>query len=165
MKAKTLEALLRGGKVKRYHTMPISGEQTVAAHTYNVIAVLMYITEGKASRDMILEALSHDTPEWRLGDIPFGQKSAQYEAQERAFKEEWEIPTYELTAEELLIVKEADVLEMGIFGSWQVDLGNRAGAEIMANVLRYFNGKQVEPPTGVFLEALEKHLEEFINEG
>jgi hypothetical protein len=30
-----------GGNVKRYHTMQMIGEQTVAAHTFGVIAIIL----------------------------------------------------------------------------------------------------------------------------
>ena len=40
---KKLAARLKAGRVKRYHTAGITGEQTVGEHTYGVCQILQYL--------------------------------------------------------------------------------------------------------------------------
>jgi 5'-deoxynucleotidase YfbR-like HD superfamily hydrolase len=58
--ASELKLRLDAAIVKRYHTMNIIGQQTVGEHTYNVVQLIRYITEDKASENLIKAALDHD---------------------------------------------------------------------------------------------------------
>lgn len=68
--ANTLEA----GRVLRYHAAPTVAPQTVGQHAYGVAALCLYVTDGKASRELLINALLHDSAELVTGDIPFTVK-------------------------------------------------------------------------------------------
>lgn len=56
--------------VDRFHTARVVHDETVAEHSFNIINLLLIMTEGAASRGLILAALVHDMGEPMVGDIP-----------------------------------------------------------------------------------------------
>ena len=69
-----LEATLQAGEVTRYHAVPEVRPQTDALHSWNMIALALFITNGTASWQLIVEIFGHDTGELFVGDIPFTVK-------------------------------------------------------------------------------------------
>lgn len=67
-----MKALLarRAGQVKRYHQFRLLHEETVAEHSFNVVNLVLLLTEGNASAALLAGALTHDMGEYVLGDIP-----------------------------------------------------------------------------------------------
>ena len=61
--------VLEGGEVKRYHTMPTIGEQTVANHSWGVAVILSWL-KPDISPKALLKALTHDVAEKQTGDMP-----------------------------------------------------------------------------------------------
>ena len=61
--------MIRGGAIKRYHTLETIGEQSVASHSWGVAMILQYL-EPNVSKEAILRALTHDVAELFTGDIP-----------------------------------------------------------------------------------------------
>lgn len=75
------------GAIKRFHTARVIKEESVAEHSFNVAMILLQLTKGKASRALILAALTHDLGEAATGDIPANIKTsmpetARYELEE-----------------------------------------------------------------------------------
>lgn len=65
-----LYQVLAGG-VQRWHAEPVTAQQTVAQHSFNVVLVLMTIVPAQElTRNLLLAALLHDTGEIATGDIP-----------------------------------------------------------------------------------------------
>jgi len=64
------------GIVKRFHAVRTIKEETVAEHSFNVVNLILVLTDGKASRNLILAALTHDMGEIAVGDIPSQIKKA-----------------------------------------------------------------------------------------
>lgn len=60
-------ALRLGGHVRRCHTIGVDNAQTVAAHTYGVLSLLMW---ARADMATLQWALMHDAFEFHSGDIP-----------------------------------------------------------------------------------------------
>lgn len=58
------------GMVRRYHTMTMAHPEDVAQHSFNVMNLLMIMTDGQASRNLMVYALMHDQGEWMTGDTP-----------------------------------------------------------------------------------------------
>lgn len=58
------------GMVRRYHTMTMAHPEDVAQHSFNVMNLLMIMTDGQASRNLMIYALMHDQGEWMTGDTP-----------------------------------------------------------------------------------------------
>lgn len=67
---KALEALRASGAVSRFHTVRLIAPETVAEHSFNVVNLVLALTDCRASRHLILAALTHDMGEYVVGDIP-----------------------------------------------------------------------------------------------
>jgi len=139
---KQFEALmvqLQAGKIKRWHTHPIIGEQTVADHTYGVVQILRYLYQNKCPPCLLTAALDHDVPEWYTGDIPFGAKEGSHSLRmglrklEACYIEDGGI-IHDLTIAEKKVLKFADLAEMGFFAMHQWKMGNDT-MEVVINVI------------------------------
>lgn len=64
-----LEFIFNGAAVLRYHTTPPLRPQTDGAHSFGVAWLVYLLTEGSASRNLILAALAHDLAEHATGDL------------------------------------------------------------------------------------------------
>lgn len=67
---KRVTELRDAGIVQRFHTARVLRHETVAEHSFNVFQLVMALTYGQASRDLIIAALMHDMGEYKTGDIP-----------------------------------------------------------------------------------------------
>ena len=130
---------LDAGRIKRYHTFTIQGEQTVAEHSYGVVQLVRAITDDRASGKLLRAALDHDVAELFTGDIPHTIKrkedelSSAVKAIEDRINTNFQI-TYDLTEWEEKVLKLADLLEMAFFGLHQIKLGNGYAHTIVARV-------------------------------
>jgi 5'-deoxynucleotidase YfbR-like HD superfamily hydrolase len=123
-----LDAILAGGRVKRYHTVPLIGEQTVAAHSWGVAIILLRIASPSSA--LMAAALYHDVAEKWIGDCP-----ADVKWREPAIKEvldraeagvERELAIcVSLTDHEKFLLSVADRLELMFFCLEQRRMGNR----------------------------------------
>lgn len=129
-----LEAMRRGGKVKRLHTIRTINEHSVAEHTFNVIAILnqMYKLMGKPMPAHMYEAaLYHDLPEQFTGDIPapvkWGNPAIKDELDnlEADLNREYGWET-NLTDEEYGLLKLADYVDLYVSVREEVVMGNCA---------------------------------------
>ncbi len=135
-----LKLQLEAGEIKRYHTHPIIGEQTVGSHTYGVVQLVRILANDLLSVELLCAALDHDVPELLTGDIPFTAKRMSTELKILIDNLEAKvIADYglspSLTAVEYNILKQADLLEMGFFAIRQIELGNKNCYEVVENVL------------------------------
>jgi 5'-deoxynucleotidase YfbR-like HD superfamily hydrolase len=62
--------VLDGGWVKRFHPITTIKDITVGHHQYGVAWLCYLLSDGKASANLLMSALSHDLPEQVLGDMP-----------------------------------------------------------------------------------------------
>ena len=65
----TLEFIMNGAAVTRYHTCDLIKPETVGHHSHGV-AMLCLLIDPTASRQLLAAALMHDLAEQRTGDIP-----------------------------------------------------------------------------------------------
>lgn len=65
-----LTMLRDAGVVARYHTARILRPESVAEHSFNVANIVLCLTKGLASKELIAAALTHDMGEYLVGDIP-----------------------------------------------------------------------------------------------
>ena len=70
---KTLEFLLAGAEVLRYHTVQTLQRETVGHHSHGV-ACLVLLLDPQASARLLRAALLHDLAEQCTGDIPSAAK-------------------------------------------------------------------------------------------
>lgn len=128
--------IYKAGDVKRYHTVARLKEQTIAEHSWGVLAIVLYL-EPNPSRQLISAAVFHDVAESRTGDVPATFKWANrnfadsLEAHETNINREMGI-NYELTERELAILKVADLSELVLHNVRELMMGNRYAAAIIA---------------------------------
>jgi len=140
--AKTVIKLVRAANVKRYHTVPIIGEQTVGHHTHRLLMVLRYIAGGVVSNDLLWKAMFHDLAESVTGDIPAPIKWSDSSLRDsvgghendflsRTGAETW------TTKDEDLLLSIADMLELVLFATEQIELGNSGMKELRLRGMTY----------------------------
>jgi 5'-deoxynucleotidase YfbR-like HD superfamily hydrolase len=115
-----LNQTLDGGRVIRYHAVPSCHNplQDVAQHSWNVIILLMHITDFKCGANLLMEAAMHDTAELMTGDIPYTVKRDNPELKktlallEKKHRREDTIhDEFALTPEEKALLKVCDTLD------------------------------------------------------
>ena len=127
-KVSNLLEVLSGGDVKRYHTLPTIGEQTVANHSWGVAMILNWL-EPEISKTAMLKALTHDVAEKQTGDIPAPTKwknkslAKRLAGLERKIEKELGVD-YVLTEKEQVLFKQADMFELLLYCVKQRSLGN-----------------------------------------
>ena len=134
---------LSAGRIKRYHTHPIIGEQTVGDHTYGLVQILRHITEDGCSKNLMIAALDHDVLEFFTGDIPHPAKRMFPELKqvldeiEKSAADVNNMVEYSNLGEgEKLMLHCADLLEMGFYGAYQIKMGNTFGADIVGAIVQ-----------------------------
>ena len=145
-----LDMKIGAGMIRRFHTMPLIGEQTVGHHTYNVVQILRHITNDMLSINLLKAALDHDVMEYFTGDVPHPTKQAfpniaeALQAVEKTMSNELNID-YELEEDEVNLLKWADMMEAGMFGYHQMTVGNRYAMDIVANAIVWFSDQKGMP--------------------
>lgn len=133
--------LRAAGAVKRFHTIPTHGEQTIAEHSYHMCLILTQIADNP-SPELFKAALYHDLPESVTGDIPAPTKwrypklAEELEVAELEFIRRNNI-NVELTDREWLALKYADMAELVYYCIDQLNLGNRNMLQIAYNGVEY----------------------------
>ena len=124
-----VDMCFRAGQLKRFHAHPTIGYETVAEHSFGVALVVLSITNGYASAELLKAALYHDIPEIETGDVPFTAKQKYPKIKrvtediEELFMSEWDLTT-NLPDEDKIILKWADMLHLLLYCKAQRDLGN-----------------------------------------
>lgn len=135
-----IEISRKGGRVRRFHTEPFIGEQNNAHHSHGVALIVHYLYPG-ASKNLILAALTHDTEEGYLGDMP-GQVKFFHKPLKKAMKDAEQKYRkihgldIKLSKKEQAILKWADTLELMFTCYDQTKLGNRNVLSIVDNLIK-----------------------------
>jgi len=138
-----------GGNVRRAHVVPhIVGTHTNAEHSHGVAVMALWLTEGKASANLLRACLLHDIAEQHTGDAPATIKWASedirkaIDAEEDAFLDRHGIKVYDdLTPEEQQILKWADTFDLMLFCRDQLMLGNQFVRPMFNNCLGAMTAK------------------------
>ena len=154
----------QGGGVKRFHTWTTIGEQTVAAHTWGVLAIILAI-EPDASGALLRRAVYHDLAEYDTGDVPSTAKWASpnlkkmMDLVETHFNSLHNFPGDDtLTEYERDVLKMADLIEMLWYTYEQYMVGNRAIKVVCARVQTVIAQRKWTP--GAYLERTDAMLAE-----
>lgn len=121
----------KAGRVMRYHTSEVLRTEDVAQHTFNMLNLLMILTEGAVSIGLMKAALLHDQGEYVTGDIPSPVKKSLGHYHELASMEEAAVNfihkqgSPKLTKWEHTLLKIADNMDGLIKCTEEVKLGNR----------------------------------------
>lgn len=127
---KQLRLAHRGGMVTRFHCHVLQRPENVGEHSHMVASIVAIYYEFAPSAAVLMAALGHDLPEYKLGDIPGpvkrsipGLNEAFEQAEERVYLEHcW--PTFKLTEEEKEVLKFADALSGYMTALKEVRSGN-----------------------------------------
>ena len=111
-------ATVESGGVQRYHAVPsVLSKQRVDSHAWSVAMIVLCLTDGAASRNLLLHALLHDSAEIVTGDIPYtvkqsnpAMKALAGEMEARAH-DELLFPLPTLSPDDAAILKIADTLD------------------------------------------------------
>jgi 5'-deoxynucleotidase YfbR-like HD superfamily hydrolase len=131
-------------RVKRFHTIPTTRDQSLAEHSYGVAVILLHIYEGNVRPELLKAALYHDLAELETGDIPATTKwrspelRRQLSLQEAEFDKRYNL-TQNLTAEETRELKFADMMELCQFCIDEINMGNKNAIEPLRNGVQFFD--------------------------
>lgn len=137
-----------GGSVKRFHTWPTIGEQTVAAHTWGVLAIILDI-HPMASAALLRRAVYHDLAEYDTGDTPSTAKWSSPNLKTLLDELEKTVnmrhgfgSDVELSPLEVDVLKMADLMEMLWYSYEQYMLGNRNLKTVYLRVCEAINKRK-----------------------
>lgn len=125
-----LEFIVRGGIVKRFHTIHTQHTQNVAEHSFGVAWLVWLLCEENPPTVLLMAALAHDLAEYTTGDIPAPAKrrmniSSQFDAEEN---DQFEFAGFDpiiLSEAQKRILKIADTMDLLLFCIRELSLGNR----------------------------------------
>lgn len=144
-----LDVTEAGFRVKRLHTIPTVGENTVGDHTAHMMRLVVYLQAQNPEcrlEPMLLHALQHDVAEAYTGDIPASFKqNASLGCMEAltAAEKEWEernLDSIELSLEERHLCKMADWLQLQEQVLFEKGLGNSHIDPVWYNITEYLLG-------------------------
>lgn len=141
-----LENMLRAGGTQRFHTWSaeLIKTQDVAQHVYGLMWLVVALTRGTASRDLLLATLFHDGGERWVGDMPGpmkrllpGLRDSLDTAEADALQARCGVAAPELSAFDSSTLDLADALDGVFYCSREVALGNRRIGAVFANYIDY----------------------------
>ena len=142
---KTLDFIMAGSEVTRYHTVTTLRRETVGHHSHSV-ALLCCLLDPQASAELLFAALIHDLAEHEVGDIPSPAKRAygigeQISALENNLLTDAGLGIPPLTDKEKRTLKLADIAQGALFCAREVSLGNRKMLTVFERYMSYANDK------------------------
>ena len=138
---KTLEFILNGSDVTRYHTLKTHTRETVGHHSHGV-AMLCFLLTPTPSRSVLVAALFHDLAEQYTGDIPSPAKRVLNISQtvndyEHQILKNNGIIMPELTNEESRLLKLADIAHGALFCVKEMQMGNKSIRKVFDRYISY----------------------------
>ena len=137
----TLDFILAGSEVKRYHTVTTLVSETVGHHSHGV-GMLCLLFDPMASRQLLMAAMFHDLAEHQTGDIPspakreFGIGGKVDELEQRLMYAAG-IVMPQLSAEDKRTLKLADVAQGALFCAREISLGNKRMRRVFDRYISY----------------------------
>ena len=138
-----LNEVLAAGRVVRYHAAPVDRKQTVAEHTWGVLAILYEITDPSPA--LIEAAIFHDIAEVYTGDVPAPVKKASKQVKqifddlEEDALAEMEVSLPKLTREEQRYLKIADCLEGLHYCNSRIQAGDLGAVPVRDRYIVYLH--------------------------
>lgn len=139
----SIEFIVGGGEVKRYHTMFTIQQETVGHHSH-AVACLVILLDPEARRELIMAALYHDLAEQHTGDIPSPAKREYGIGDQVADLEKRLINAAglfwpNLSESEKRVLKLADLAHGALSCVREMSLGNRRMEAVFHRFLGYAN--------------------------
>jgi 5'-deoxynucleotidase YfbR-like HD superfamily hydrolase len=137
----SIHQLLDSGQVLRYHVLPSSVQQNVAAHSWGVAMLYNHICP-KPTIEGMRYALEHDCHEILTGDIPAHVKRADPETfkslKELEARVEHELGVcHDIDDKDRRWVKLSDLLELVWWGAERVYRGDKAYRVVVERGIQY----------------------------
>jgi len=156
---------LDSGGVSRFHTRRCIHPQGVDAHSWQVAALCMMITRGRASAGLLWAALTHDVGEIATGDVPGPVKRANPEV-ERIFNSleldhivSLELPAPLLLPGESTVLHAADSLSGAYYCLVERRMGNRVLEGSFGRYIKALRGLNQNDAHSHFINELTSYLE------
>ena len=159
-----IKTVRTGNSVTRWHTRRMHKYETVGEHTANVLTIVFALCgSDQPSPELISATLLHDTAEQWTGDVP---ATAKWEMpilkenldalEEKMMAQNW-LKSPNLTEEEKLTLKWADMLDLCYTCLGELSMGNRTISEVFDRGVEYLKGLAQHK---VGLQLLEDLLKE-----
>lgn len=137
----SLDFIIAGSEVLRYHTVTTLMRETVGHHSHGV-ACLTLLLDPDASRELLTAALWHDLAEHQTGDIPSPAKreygiGEQVDRLERRLMQTAGLSYPELSDADTRTLKLADIAQGALFCVRELSLGNRRMAVVYDRYMSY----------------------------
>lgn len=137
-----ISTLLKAGAVRRFHVMPTIRENTVAEHSWQVVMLVLLLTDYTAPAEWLIYAAQHDMAEFETGDIPSPAKKLvgikdQVSAAEESVLEQFGVVMPTISAEGHKVMKLADCLSGMLNCVTERSMGNKNVTECFHNYLAY----------------------------
>ncbi len=117
-----------GGLTERFHTRPGLRRNTTAQHSHGVAMLCYWLADRKPSANLLMSALTHDTAEQVVGDVPAPTKWALGSEQLDCLEQDAlnaQGLTFPLSGIEERQLRMADALDGLLYCSTELQLGNR----------------------------------------
>lgn len=160
--------IYNGGASKRYHTVQTHNTQDIAAHSFGVAWWCEMLTDGEASKQLIMAALTHDLAEHIVGDVPSPAKRAMgcrdaFNAYEDSILTENKVIHYmKLTDVEKTILKAADCFDGLMFCLNERRMGNKHVEIVYGRYYSYIT--EVKDKAFKYTFAIDDYLDLINNE-
>jgi len=157
----TLEFIMAGSEVKRYHTVTTLREETVGHHSHGVAMLCLVLTNHHASVALLEAALVHDLSEHITGDIPSPAKreygiGEQVTLLEMRLMAAVGLGVLSLTPHEERTLKLADIAQGALFCLREIEMGNRKMSLVYSRYMSYAES--------MILVGRERELFDLIND-
>jgi 5'-deoxynucleotidase YfbR-like HD superfamily hydrolase len=137
--------------------------ETVGEHTANVLSIVFALSgDANPSPELIGATLLHDTAEQWTGDVPATAKwempilKDNLDTLEEKMMSQNSLKTPQLTDEERLTLKWADMLDLCYTCLGELDMGNRTISEVFERGVEYLRGLTPHPVGLKLLDSLIK---------
>lgn len=125
----TIDFIVAGSEVSRYHTVRTIVTETVGHHSHGVAMICVLLTGGEPSANLLTAALIHDLAEHQTGDIPspakreYGIGDQVSELEDRLLSSAG-IPMPLLSQKEQRLLKLADIAQGMLYCIRETQMGN-----------------------------------------
>ena len=170
-----VELARRAGRVSRYHGQYLARPENIAEHTFGVMNILVIMTGGQLSANLLITALYHDGGEYISGDmfspikklVPGLRETCN--ALEKEGTDETVGPLPELTAWEYKLLKVADNLDGLIKCTEEYRMGNYTIGEtyheyedgVGGQYALYLRGQRSELGGGPIGDLIDKAIDQW----
>jgi 5'-deoxynucleotidase YfbR-like HD superfamily hydrolase len=159
---KTLQFIIDGSAVKRFHTVTTITQDTVGHHSHNV-AMLCLLMDITASKALMMAALFHDLSEHITGDIPSPAKReygilSQVSDLEESLMREAGVVFPSLSDKDKRTLKLADIASGAIFCATEVNLGNTKLKKIFDTYMSYARQMVLKGRERLLFDVIEEMI-------